>query len=284
MLSDAWRNIVAGTCGGMASISVCHPLDTIRTRLQTGKYISAWHCFRVTLRLEGFAALYKGLLLPFIAQGVYKATMFGVYGAATRYVSKKRAGNVELSASEVFVCGALAGGSNALVLTPVELVRNRLQISNATGTKFRDVVSQASSEAGGSIFRGLWRGLGATLWRDVPGVGAYFACFELARQHAARRHGPETKLTVLELAGAGAIGGCAFWTVALPFDHVKSRIQVNRCSNGPSTASALLSVLRNGGLARLYVGYGSALVRGIPGAAIAFGVYGAADQWLLERA
>ena len=44
MKSEAARTLVAGTCGGCASILVCHPLDTIRTRLQTaapGEYAGA---------------------------------------------------------------------------------------------------------------------------------------------------------------------------------------------------------------------------------------------------
>ena len=126
MKSEAARTLVAGTCGGCASILVCHPLDTIRTRLQTaapGEYAGAWDCAVASVRAEGVAALYKGLLVPLLAQGAYKAIMFGVYGACRRRVTEST-GRSELKPSEIFACGAVAGGANALVLTPVELVRN----------------------------------------------------------------------------------------------------------------------------------------------------------------
>ena len=83
------------------------------------------------------------------------------------------------------------------------------------------------------------------------------------------------------LSQAGAIGGCAFWTVALPFDYVKSRQQVGAVQT--STYGTLRDVFQNGrGFRQLYVGYGSALVRGVPGAAVVFAVYGAVHTKLAE--
>ena len=86
-MNETLRTVISGTCGGMASILAVHPLDTVRTRLQAapaGAYRGAWHCARATLRREGPLALYKGLAWPLAAQGLYKAIMFGVYGAASR--------------------------------------------------------------------------------------------------------------------------------------------------------------------------------------------------------
>ena len=125
-MNETLRTGISGTAGGMASILAVHPLDTVRTRLQAapaGAYRGAWHCARVTVRREGPLALYKGLAWPLAAQGLYKAIMFGVYGACRRRVTEST-GRSELKPSEIFACGAVAGGANALVLTPVELVRN----------------------------------------------------------------------------------------------------------------------------------------------------------------
>ena len=49
---------------------------------------------------------------------------------------------------------------------------------------------------------GLYRGLGATLLRDVPGVGAYYAAFEAMRRRAVALRG-SPKLELAELAVAG---------------------------------------------------------------------------------
>ena len=189
-MNETLRTGISGTAGGMASILAVPPLDTVRTRLQAapaGAYRGAWHCARVTVRREGPLALYKGLAWPLAAQGLYKAVMFGVYGAASRAL---RGGDPArpLAAHEVFAAGGVAGGANALVLAPVELVRNRFQVA-ARRTTLRAVLREAAAAGG------VYRGLGATLLRDVPGVGAYYAAFEAMRRRAvALRGSPKLKL------------------------------------------------------------------------------------------
>ena len=66
-----------------------------------------------------------------------------------------------------------------------------------------------------------------------------------------------------ELAVAGAGGGVAFWTVALPLDFAKTRLQVGAEAGSASVAGVLLDAVRAGGLRRIYVGYASALARGV---------------------
>ena len=235
MMDETVRHVVAGTCGGVASIVVCHPLDTLRTRMQTGSG-SLWQCGKELLRKEGIQGFYRGFWWPAVAQGLYKAIMFGVYGTAKRWTNE--------TPVELALCGGLAGGANAFVLTPIELVRNRQQVgSNDSGLKiWRDVYRSRG-------LLGLYTGFGATLLRDVPGVAAYYLTFELFRDK--------------NIVVAGALGGAAFWTLALPFDHIKSNLQVYSSSwRRPSN------------ILHLYVGYGSALLRGIPGAAVVFSVYG----------
>ena len=273
-MNETLRTGISGTAGGMASILAVHPLDTVRTRLQAapaGAYRGAWHCARVTVRREGPLALYKGLAWPLAAQGLYKAIMFGVYGAASRAL---RGGDPArpLAAHEVFAAGDVAGGANALVLAPVELVRNRFQVA-ARRTTLRAVLREAAAAGG------VYRGLGATLLRDVPGVGAYYAAFEAMRRRAVALRG-SPKLELAELAVAGAGGGVAFWTVALPLDFAKTRLQVGAEAGSASVAGVLRDAVRAGGLRRVYVGYASALARGVPGAAVVFSVYGAVHERL----
>ena len=295
-MDETLRTLAAGTCGGMASILIVHPLDTIRTRLQAApaqRYRGAWHCASSTVQAEGARALYKGLAWPLAAQGVYKAIMFGVYG----FMSRSLRGDDPtrpLAAYEVFAAGGLAGGANALILAPVELIRNRFQVASHAVT-LREVLPQG--------VRGMYRGLGATLLRDVPGVGAYYAAFELMRRRAVALRGAP-KLSLGELAVAGAFGGVAFWTVALPLarrgvplllchravameythlvntqDFAKTHLQVG-AEGASSVAGVLASAVRAGGLRRIYVGYASALARGVPGAAVVFSVYGAVYERL----
>ncbi len=122
------------------------------------------------------------MAFPLAAQGVYKSIMFGGYEAAQRIVKATRSDSKAaspLSLLELFFCGGFAGALNSLVVTPVELVRNRLMVqysrvaAGASTTNYAgplDAVRQIVKENG---MRGLWRGQVPTLCRDFPGVGWY---------------------------------------------------------------------------------------------------------------
>jgi hypothetical protein len=58
------EELIAGTIGGCAGIAAGQPLDTIKLRLQAAgtPYRSAFRCLVDTVRLEGVAALYKGMV------------------------------------------------------------------------------------------------------------------------------------------------------------------------------------------------------------------------------
>lgn len=181
---------------------------------------------------------------------------------------------------------------NALVVTPVELVRNRLVVSQGAYSGPRDCVGQAWRRGG---FRGLWIGLLPTLCRDGPGVGAWFLAFAagkdglLAWKKSAKglrgggRESGEEKLGVggLLLAGSGA--GVAFWTVALPFDTVKSVMQVagvGREGRREGMGQVIERLVREGGLRRLFRGWQGAFGRAVPGSAATLATFDVVKDWL----
>ena len=102
-----------------------------------------------------------------------------------------------------------------------------------------------------------------TVLRDCVGCGSYFLCFELAKDKFSTTPGG----TLL----AGACAGVGFWATALPFDAVKTRVQIG----GPDvTARAVLKdVYRKGDFVGLWRGWQVALGRGAPGAAITLVAY-----------
>ena len=66
-----------GGISGMCGILISHPLDTIKTHIQTGNALSN---FKPSLQ-----NLYKGITIPLIGIGVEKAIVFGTYN----YVNTK---------------------------------------------------------------------------------------------------------------------------------------------------------------------------------------------------
>lgn len=253
---------------------ICHPLDTLRTRLQSaspGQFTGLRDCLHQTLRKEGALALYKGLAAPMAAQGVYKALLFSI-NAGMRH---ELGGRTDVGA--VALSGCVAGSINAAVVTPVELVRNRLQVQYGVGGsgQYRgpvDVVRQVTAAQG---VRGLFQGLGATILRDGPGMACFFLGFEGAKRVIQPTDLPSTLL-------AGSFAGIGFWLWALPLDTVKTVAQM-RESDGKTVARVAGELMREGGLSRFFRGWQAAFVRGIPGASVTISVHSFAMQWLAKQ-
>jgi len=278
-------SVLSGSAAGIASTIGCHPLDTIRTRLQTsaisphkyGTYKGAVDCARRMVAQEGATSLYKGMAGPLAAQAVYKAVMFGAFRFSSHQLGIDKPRQPK-PVSKVFLCGWFAGTVNSFFVCPIELVRNRLMVQrSAETTRYSgivDCVRQTIRDEGG--VKGLWRGQLSTMLRDGPGVGMWFACFQVTKRTLVQTLGFRED-SILMLLLSGAMGGVGFWLIALPFDTIKSNIQTTRRMDVGiiGTASKL-------GLGGLYTGLGISLLRGIPGAGIVFLVQ-TKTQKLLER-
>ena len=72
---------------------------------------------------------------------------------------------------------------SATVISPLELIRTRMQQSGAAGEQtLRWVLSDLRGAVRTSGVRTLWRGLSPTLWRDVPFSGLYWYGYEEIRR------------------------------------------------------------------------------------------------------
>lgn len=133
---EIFKDIAAGSIGGMAGKIIDHPFDSIKVKLQhqttlgTAGFSGPWDCFQRTLRYEGYAGLYRGLSIPLFGAIFETAIIFTANGLFRRALIA--AGDIAehemLPLRQVFVSGAAAGAAAALVLTPVELVKCRLQV------------------------------------------------------------------------------------------------------------------------------------------------------------
>jgi len=258
-------DLVAGTAAGLVSTFAVHPLDTIRVRSQTAQHFrSSWQCARTIVQQEGCLALYKGLSVPLAAQGLYKAVVFSIFGAVNARLS--RSTDHELLPS--FAAGVIAGAVNASLVTPVELVRNRLQVSETKRTSMSVLRAVVQNEGGA---RRLFSELPVTALRDGLGLGCYFVAFKQLRK---QEFGP---------LAAGAWAGIAFWTVAVPLDCVKNVLQVAPPGQYAGVWDCATRLVQAEGVGRLFRGTAAAFGRGAPSAAITLSVHGSLSEWMHQN-
>ncbi|KAG8053112.1 hypothetical protein GUJ93_ZPchr0001g31390 [Zizania palustris] len=280
-LASSWgKEFVAGGVGGMAGVLAGHPLDTLRIRLQQppppvspgitagpGRPASAIALLRGILRAEGPSALYRGMGAPLASVAFQNAMAFQVYAILSRSLDSPSSMPEPPSYTSVALAGVGTGALQTLILSPVELVKIRLQLE-AAGQKHRrpgdhhGPVDMARDILRREGVRGIYRGLAVTALRDAPAHGVYFWTYEYARERlhpGCRRSGQENLATMLV---SGGLAGVASWVCCYPLDVVKSRLQAQ--SYPPryrGVVDCFRRSVREEGLPVLWRGLGTAVAR-----------------------
>lgn len=268
-MSDLLKSFMAGWIGGIGNLLVGHPFDTIKTLMQSappGTYNGAFDCLSKLVKAEGPLAVYKGVRAPMTGVGVVFAIYFLAYDA-TESVLRRVKGmspNQNLSLMDVMICGGSTGVFGSLILGPAELLKIRQQVASSKGLdgSFGAVVKAVKAEAG---YRGFFRGMSATMLRDVPGSMAWFGAYEMTKQ--ALCDDPK-KPNVTQALLAGGMGGIGMWSFAIPLDAIKTRVQAGGDTNSPIRAAR--AIFRESGMKGFYRGIGPALLRAFPANAATF--------------
>ncbi|CAN4098354.1 unnamed protein product [Withania somnifera] len=231
-LASSWgKEFVAGGFGGIAGIVSGYPLDTIRVRQQSCTSASAFNIFRHVASTEGPFALYKGMAAPLASVTFQNAMAFQIYAVLSRAFDRNILVTDPPSYKGVALGGFGTGALQSLMLTPVELVKIRLQLQNNNQiTSYRGPTDVARSIFKQEGWRGIYRGLTITVLRDAPAHGLYFWTYEYVREKlhpGCRKNGQESFRTMLI---AGGLAGVTSWICSYPLDVIKTRFQAQSLS------------------------------------------------------
>ena len=267
----AWKNTVAGAVGGISVVLSGHPLDTLKVKLQTmpnpppGQppiYRGTWDCAMKTIKADGFRGLYRGIWTPLVGVTPIFSLCFTVYGFGQNI---QRTPGKELTLAQHWNAGMLAGVATTVIMAPGERIKCLLQTSGDKYKSTWDCMKAVYREGG---IRGVYRGSAATLLRDVPGTGAYFASYEWLKTALATREGEP--LGPGRLLVAGGLAGMANWAVAIPADVIKSRIQIAEEGTYKGVVDCAQKLIQAEGPGALYKGLVPVMVRAFPANAACF--------------
>lgn len=152
--------------------------------------------------------------------------------------------------------GVIARSVISSIASPLELIRTNLQstpLSPDNPHTLRSVLTSARTLVQEQGVGYLWRGLGPTLWRDVPFSGIYWASYESCKRAFARQGHEGASVAFL----SGALSGTLAALITSPFDVLKTRRQsfVMSSSNVPfSSIPFLLRIVRTEGGSALFAG------------------------------
>ena len=132
-------------------------------------------------RNEGPLTLWRGLsptLMMAIPANV-------IYFSGYDWLRYSKSSPIHRYTSDIYaplVAGSTARVAAAIVVSPIEMFRTRMQATSGSATGiFRSTLAGLRQMTQTQGYTSLWRGLTLTMWRDVPFSGLYWYGYEAAR-------------------------------------------------------------------------------------------------------
>ncbi|KAH0555837.1 hypothetical protein GP486_006217 [Trichoglossum hirsutum] len=310
--TEALKDVVFGSAAGMVGKIVEFPFDTVKVRLQSQpdhlplRYLGPIDCFRKSFYDDGgIRSLYRGISAPLMGAALEASSLFFSYRIAQSLLvsilypnRSETAPPPALGLSALVACGGASGAFTSFILTPIELIKCKMQVP-ATASPAQRPLSLISSIYRHHGLLGFWRGQLGTLIRETGGSAAWFGSYEgvsaAFRHYLPRKPTPSGKLpgttsepSILPFYQqmiAGACAGVTYNFVFYPADTIKSRIQTEEVSivtagqSKPSFLTVGREVWRLQGVKGLYRGCGITVARAAPSSAFIFSIYESLRWW-----
>jgi ornithine carrier protein len=300
---EALKDIAFGSLAGIVSKSLEYPFDTVKVRLQSQpdhlplRYTGPLDCFRQSIAQDGFGSLYRGVSAPLVGAMAENACLFWAYRVTQdvlRHSVLPRGEEEKLPLGALVFAGGVAGSFTSVVLTPIELVKCRMQVpfENAAASALSSGHHRAAAASPLAVIAdvwrrdglaGFWRGQLGTLLRETGGGMAWFGSYETLTLYFRSLQPPVSNpsedappLAIWQQMVSGAAAGMSYNFVFYPADTIKSKMQTMDVEAGgkkPSFVGVGRELWRSHGLKGMYRGCGLTVARSAPSSALIFTIY-----------
>ncbi|KAI5934931.1 Mitochondrial glutamate carrier 1 [Manis javanica] len=262
--------LINGGIAGLIGVTCVFPIDLAKTRLQNQQngqrmYTSMSDCLVKTIRSEGYFGMYRGAAVNLTLVTPEKAIKLAANDFFRYQLSKD---GQKLTLFKEMLAGCGAGTCQVIVTTPMEMLKIQLQDAGRIDAQKKILAAQTQLPAQGDTrppveapsaprptatqltrdllqsrgIAGLYKGLGATLLRDVPFSVVYFPLFANLNQLGQPASGEKSPFYVSFLAGC--VAGSAAAVAVNPCDVVKTRLQSLQRGLNEDTYSGFLDCAR----------------------------------------
>ncbi|KAF2834099.1 mitochondrial carrier [Patellaria atrata CBS 101060] len=270
-----YKGFVAGVFSGIAKLSVGHPFDTVKVRLQTSQeshFKGPLDCVLQTVRNEGVRGLYKGATPPLVGWMFMDSLMLGSLTVYRRLVRENfYPREQKLPSFGHGIAGIMAGWTVSFIAAPVEHVKARLQVQYAADKSKRlytGPIDCSKKILHGHGIRGLYHGLTATLL-----LRTFFFFWWGSYDIFSRLLATNTSLSTPAINfWAGGISAQVFWITSYPSDVVKQRIMTDPLGperKFPRWRHAARAIWRENGWRGYWRGFLPCFLRAFPANAMA---------------
>eukprot|EP01133_Synstelium_polycarpum_P020428 gene20428-24512_t len=285
----------SGSVGGMSSIMVGHPFDTIKVLLQDGsggapKFQNGYQALRYTVQIDGIKGVYRGLSVPLVSVSVINSVFFATNNYAQKYLHPTS--DTLIPFHKVAIAGGIAGGVISFFITPRDLIKSKLQVQSRNSSLLATVTTKGGAPPR-EVYKGpidcirqivnrngvlgLFRGIRPTLCRDIPGDMMYFSVYEFMKRKLlllSNSSGSTDSFPAWVAIGAGGCAGMSFWASIYPLDVIKTRIQTQP---DPALYRGIIhcatEIYKKEGFSTFYRGFSATIFRAFPTSAVNFLMY-----------
>ncbi|KAJ3305731.1 hypothetical protein HDV03_001139 [Kappamyces sp. JEL0829] len=312
-------HLVSGGVAGCCEALVCHPLDTIKVRLQLrgerqirtkpiatvigdeAMKIAAQEAAKPKkqtfigvgigiVQKEGFLSLYKGL--GAVVTGI--VPKMAIRFSSFEFFKSKLADKATGVASSPAIFMAAGATESVMVVTPMDVIKIRLQAQRHSMTdpldipKYRNAAHCAYVMVKEEGIASLYKGVTLTIIRQGKATAltpqaANFTVYQyLKKQLTAYQPQYQDALPSWQTAVVGFISGACGPLFNAPIDTIKTRIQKTPSTENGFTRFLKISrnIIQNEGYAAFYRGLTPRVLRVAPGQSITFMVYEKVYGWL----
>lgn len=283
------NDFIAGSLAGIVQVLVGQPFDMMKVRMQTKpkKYFGIFQTSKKILVEENLMAFYKGTLSPLIGISFSVAVQFSSNIFAKNFFMKKneRKNIQNLTLSQNMLSGFFAGFCNSFLISPIELIRIKLQTQGSV-LRYNGTVDCATQIYKFDGLRGIYQGFCSSLLRECPAYAIYFGLYEtLAMKHSARNSIRKENMPLKFTLLYGGISGIALWLFTFPFDVVKSRIQADNPAKRKykNILSTFALIYKDSGVSGFFKGIAPCLMRAPLGNGLTFLTFELVSKQLKKR-
>ncbi|XP_037398920.1 mitochondrial glutamate carrier 1 [Pygocentrus nattereri] len=253
--------LINGGVAGLIGVTCVFPIDLAKTRLQNQQngsrlYTSMSDCLIKTIRSEGYFGMYRGAAVNLTLVTPEKAIKLAANDFFRFHLSKD---GQKLTLLREMLAGCGAGTCQVIVTTPMEMLKIQLQDAGRIAAQRKlmpqtvapggpvEVKSPTAMQLTRELLRekgiaGLYKGLGATLLRDVPFSIIYFPLF--ANLNNLGKKGAEGPAPFYVSFISGCIAGSTAAVAVNPVDVIKTRLQSLTRGNQEDTYSGVTDCIR----------------------------------------
>eukprot|EP00250_Pteridium_aquilinum_P013961 c21685_g1_i1 orf=310-1851(+) len=226
----------AGGIAGVITYAFLHPLDTVKTKLQTRGashlYTGPLDVIVKTFQNQGVLGFYSGISAVLVGSMFSSAVYFGICELGKALLVDVP--NLPAVAVPP-IAGALGNLASSAILVPKELITQRMQ-AGAQGRSWEVFLKIVENEG----FKGLYTGYSAALVRNLPASVLSFSSFEYLKSAWIKKAG-KNHLDPWQNVVSGALAGVISSALTTPLDVVKTRLMTQARTEFYKTSKVSLS-------------------------------------------